>query len=193
MSYIDGHPHEIVGLLAGIPVYHPLADIPGPGPDWPEDDFGCRTDQLVIGGGPGEHPGLVLREIPAAVAQFVLACGDFELPNAVETQLSDICDVGSGLHFAGWTTEDHCGFFEICTSGALPRPLDPEGQENLERWLVLGVGEFVYYAMPELSQGVVELVAPFHQNAHYMRYNNILCVPPGIPVYANGGNAFFKP
>ena len=61
MSHIDSYKHEIVGLFGCIPVYRPLEDISEPGDDDPQLDFGCTTEQLVIGGGPGEHLGLVLR------------------------------------------------------------------------------------------------------------------------------------
>ena len=51
MSHIDSYPHEIVGLFGRLPVYHPLEDIPEPPEGHWEHDFGCTTEQLVIGGG----------------------------------------------------------------------------------------------------------------------------------------------
>jgi len=63
MSHIDSYKHEIVGLFGCLPVYHPLGDIPAPPDNWPEYDFGYTTEQLVIGGGPGEHLGLVLQAL----------------------------------------------------------------------------------------------------------------------------------
>src|SRR5689334_20373903 len=71
VSYIDTIDHELVGIFAGLPVYHPLEPLSGD-PDDPHD-FPCTPAQLVIGGGGGEHPGCVLLRPDAAVAKFVRA------------------------------------------------------------------------------------------------------------------------
>lgn len=61
MSEIDTIDHSHIGYLADIPVYHPLA---------------CGTDMnvnpgcLVIGGGSGEHPMLVIRNFNSCVAAY---------------------------------------------------------------------------------------------------------------------------
>jgi hypothetical protein len=68
MSHIDSYKHEIVGLFGSLPVYHPLEDIPEPATDQLQHDFGCTTEQLVIGGGSGEHSGLVFRDAQGAAA-----------------------------------------------------------------------------------------------------------------------------
>ncbi|WP_299354186.1 hypothetical protein [uncultured Shimia sp.] len=192
MSYIDGFKHEQVGFLAAIPVYHPLEDIPMPPRDWPEDDFGCTTRQLVIGGGAGEHPGLVVRKPEAAVARFVLESGDFDLPAFLSQKFLQLAEQKDTLHFAGWEDDDHRGFYEACTNGKLPNPYWPSSGYSFEVWLSLGIGEFIYYAMPDLAGPQIEQAKAFHTTLGHVRYNNILCVPPGMPVYANGGNAFFK-
>ena len=51
MSYIDSYDHVLVGYMAGLPLYRPLEDIPGPENGESRLDFPCRTDQLVLGGG----------------------------------------------------------------------------------------------------------------------------------------------
>lgn len=190
MSYIDSYKHEIVGLFGCLPVYHPLEDIP------PSDiggglDFGCTTGQLVLGGGSGEHPGLVLLNAECAVAEFVHQCGDFELSDELNSHLSETIGLPPHFDFAGWSTEDHHGFYELCADGYLPNGFDPQGEADLEEWLHLGFGEFIYYAMPQFARRLVETVKSHHRDAHHIRYNNITIIPPDMPVDANGGNAFF--
>ena len=192
MSHIDSYSHELVGLFGCLPVYRPLEDIPAPPEGQSQYDFGCTTEQLVIGGGSGEHSGLILRNAEGAVANFVFESGDFELTKNLKSYLSEMIDVDTQLHFAGWSTADHHGFYQLCISESLPNSFDPEGETGLEEWLHLGFGEFVYYAMPQLAQRLVDKVKPHHLDANHIRYNNITIVPPGMPVYANGGNSFFK-
>jgi len=49
MSYIDCHRHEHCGTLVGIPLYHPLEEYTDP------LDFVATAENLVLGGGGGEH------------------------------------------------------------------------------------------------------------------------------------------
>jgi hypothetical protein len=56
MSYIDTFDHELVGFFAGLPLYHPLEAVMGSG----GDEFGCTPLHLMLGGGDGEHPEVVL-------------------------------------------------------------------------------------------------------------------------------------
>lgn len=56
MSYIDGFDHEIIGTLGYLPIYHPLEAIEGDG-GWGAYDFNASPQNLVLGGGSGEHPG----------------------------------------------------------------------------------------------------------------------------------------
>jgi hypothetical protein len=191
MSYIDGYKHELVGMLGRLPVYRPLENIPEPIDEPNCEDFGCTPQQLVMGGGSGEHPGLVLLEPAGAVAAFVLSSGDFALEQFQQEKLEELVNPWKHLHFAGWSTEDHHRFYEMCTCQTLPNPFDDEGNLELIQWLYLGFGEFIFFAMPNLAEKVVDSVKPRHTSAHWMRYNNILLVPPGIPLVTNGGNAFF--
>ena len=71
MSYIDTFDNEFVGYFGGIPVYHPLEVVPA-SPDDPAQ-FACGPDNLVIGGGSGEWPGLVVKDAGETVACFVRA------------------------------------------------------------------------------------------------------------------------
>ena len=187
MSHIDSFKHELVGLFGGLPVYHPLEVIDG--------DFRCDPTQLLLGGGSGEHPALVLKDPTAAVAGFVSECLDEVARDARERWGAVIepynhwrpSDV---LEFFAWDVATHARFYDLCRSHALPNPWFEDSQESIERWLVLGFGEFVFYAMPALAPAIMGELHDATAHFKHVRYNNILLVPPNMPVYANGGNAF---
>ncbi len=46
--------------------------------------------------------------------------------------------------------------------------------------------------MPDLAIEIISQLEKPYQRFNHMRYNNITLIPPNIPVYANGGNAFFN-
>jgi hypothetical protein len=192
MSYIDSYKHELVGLFGGLPVYRPLQEIPG-SLDPNDDDFRCLPNQLVLGGGSGEHPGLVLLCPERAVAEFIIHNPDIELTDEVERIIwEQSVSPNPAFLFSGWTTQDHHDFFELCTGSGLPNRFYPDHEISFETWLMLGFGEFIYYSMPELvPTSLIDRVSSEHTPRH-IYFNNVLLVPPGMPVYANGGNAFFK-
>lgn len=187
MSHIDSFKHQIVGEFGGIPVYRPLETIAG--------DFECTENQLMLGGGSGEHPVMVLKNPLAAVACFLHE----EIPHlklgedmralwesAIDSHITwDYSDI---LAFYDWDILTYHNFYEICTSDSLCNCYMDD--ISIEKWLVLGFGEFVFYAMPELALEIVSLLDRPYQYFHHIRYNNIMLVPPNMPVYANGGNAF---
>jgi hypothetical protein len=184
MSHIDSFKHEIVGFLGYLPVYHPLEDIDG--------DFICNPSQLLLGGGSGEHPALVIEDPTAAVAYFLHAIlADEEklahwrkiIEPFLNFSLSEL------LTFYDWDIERYSSFHQMSKSNALPNPSDGK---NIEGWLVLGIGEFVFFSMPHLAKALMDQLKDPYQHFHHMLYNNIMVIPPNFPVYANGGNRFFK-
>lgn len=191
MSYIDCFPHEIVGLFGSLPVYHPLVDIEGTA-DPHHEDFPCTTRQLVLGGGGGEHPGMVLRSSDRAVAEFLIHNPEIELSGALEREIyEEYVSAGPEFHFAGWSSRHHHDFYHLCVTGSLPHTFNPDAGISFETWLLLGFGEFIFYAMPELAPGVVAKLSLSRRPVHTY-FNNILAIPPRMPVYAKNGNAFFK-
>lgn len=70
MSYIDLIKHELVGFFNGLPVYHPLETVEEG--SWESYDFSCSPANLIIGGGAGEHPALVLHNLESLVAAYLL-------------------------------------------------------------------------------------------------------------------------
>ncbi|PEN12938.1 hypothetical protein CRI94_13120 [Longibacter salinarum] len=196
MSHIDSFEHEFVGYLAGLPVYHPLEEIRG--------DFVCDARHIVIGGGSGEHPALVLGSPRQAVAHFLYdalsSTAESSAPQA-RLPLKAVVDewlptVESFIHsppeellrFYDWTEENKSHFREQFDDG-VPNPY---WGDRFWGWLVLGLGEFVFFAMPELAGDVLtDLGAERpHDYFQHVRYSNILLLPERMPVYANGGHAF---
>src|SRR5262249_34108910 len=139
-------------------------------PALPNEDpqrFACGPENLVIGEGPGAHPGIVVKAPGEAVVCFVRAWLDetaFLSPDerqvlrpAIEAwpDASDRRQTrGDWRHvfeFAGWGVTDYVEFSTRCASRAFHRPFDPEKDGSLEQWLAASVGEFILFAMPELA------------------------------------------
>ena len=198
MSHIDSFKHEIVGLFGNIPIYHPMEKIKG--------DFICDPSQLLLGGGSGEHPALVIKKPLAAVAWFLnatlepLHSDDIKVKShPLKRHLDEWSgviskyinwDYADHLEFYEWEIQTHHHFYQRCISNALPNPYHPDQQESIEEWLILGFGEFIFFSMPELAAKITDELTNPYKYFHHMSYNNILLMPKNIPVYANGGNAF---
>jgi len=196
MSHIDSFKHEIVGLFGSIPVYHPLEEIDG--------DFNAHPGQLVLGGGSGEHPAMVIEQPKQAVALFL----KYKLEPLLNSELSKkrfpLKQVATGwlekiqpflpedpevvCKFYDWTEEDHKEFYEFCQSPALPHPY---WRGDFKEWLAASFGEFIFFALPEMVCELMDILGgdPYRHFKH-IEYNNIGLIPPNMPVYANGGNAF---
>ncbi|MBI5930744.1 MAG: hypothetical protein HY862_15650 [Chloroflexi bacterium] len=192
MSYIDTFDHELVGFFGRIPVYHPLVEHEGAG----DGEFSCTPTQLVIGGGSGEHLGLVIPKPDAAVEWFISEWIDYikedsKFPEGISKDLLERWEKHlhknlrlpkSILHYAGWSIETSHRFYEICTSRAFHRPFLPEQDRALENWLIASVGEFVFYAMPELAPTIETNYPDIRQHVKDFFYMNILLPPPGYPL-----------
>ncbi|TBW25631.1 hypothetical protein [Gramella sp. KN1008] len=184
MSHIDSFNHELVGILGGLPVYHPLEKIDG--------DFICDTNQLVLGGGSGEHPAVVIENPTSTVAYFLseILNENKELKSWKEIIKPFInYDFKDLLTFYDWEIETYSSFYKMSKSNSL---LNPSNGENIEEWLILGFGEFIFYSMPELASDLMDQLDDPYEHFKHIRFNNILLVPPNFPVYAMGGNKFFK-
>lgn len=92
------------------------------------------------------------------------------------------------LKYYEWDAKHHASLLSLSQSEALP---NPDLRDDLTLWLLLGIGEFVFFAMPELAPELMSQLSDPYARFRHMRYNNILLVPPNMPVYANGGNRFF--
>ena len=198
MSHIDSFKHEIIGQFGSIPVYHPLEEING--------DFKALPEHLVLGGGSGEHPAMVVKGPEQAVALFLknrlepllnpeLSENRFPLKKVAAVWLEKIKphlpeNLDEVYVFYQWTEENHKEFYEYCQLPALPNSY---WRGDFKEWLALSFGEFIFFAMPELAGELMDVLGsdPYRHFRH-VYYNNIGIIPPNMPVYANGGNAFWK-
>ncbi len=184
MSYIDTFDHEFVGLFANIPLYHPLVAVKGEPDDY---DFGTNPKHLVLGGGSGEHPAVVLTRPDYAAALFVsdwLVKGkavdagkkwDAFLDGVLAKEPSEY------LRFAGWNAKDHHDFYARCRSQALTTPYDEKKDGAFERWLAACLGEFVYFSMPDLIKGFERRLSGVRKCVREPVFMNVLGPTPGYP------------
>ena len=180
MSHIDSWDHEFVGTLGYLPIYHPLQDIPKA--KWGDPDFGATPANLVLGGGSGEHPGLVLHRLECFVAHFLadqLSDKDEEkLSEEAHELLAELTvDHDELFEYCGWRIDQKARFYQMAQSAAFMNPLG-EG-EPLEYWLLSTFGELVYYAMPELNPYHEELKGIFAPFEIYPTMSNVRAVPHG--------------
>jgi len=188
MSHIDSFKHQRIGSFGYIPVYRALQEI--------DSDFRCKEGHLILGGGSGEHPAMVLKDPLAAVARFI----DSEIDNLdlsegmlrlwkTSYQVYIKWDSREIVEFYEWGIKTYHDFFKLCVDGDLPNRYYQK-DISIETWLILGLGEFVFFAMPELAPEIIGLLSEPYKYFKHVSYNNILLHPPNMPVYANGGNAF---
>jgi len=187
MSFIDGFAHRLVGYFGPIAVYWTLEAIDGP-----EQEFSCPACTLVLGGGSGAWPGLVVRDADALVARYLWDehadwAGQAGRRDAVRERLRA---PGAGLDFANWDVEDYVRFHRVCRT-MLVHPYDADlASAGFESWLEAGLGEFILMCMPGLAAGLIEALDGARPEAGIGVHNNILVVPAGMPVDANGGSAW---
>ena len=201
MSYIDTFDNEFVGYFGGIPVYHPLEVVLASADD--PANFACGPDNLVIGGGSGEHPGIVVKAPGEAVVCFVRAwlednpflspedCHALQpaleaWPDAYSRKSWSDCRRNDWMHvleFAGWRVKDYVDFSSRCASQAFHRPFRSAKDNTLEQWLAASLGEFTLLAMPELAPDAIQRLGELRRHVSGGLYNNILLLPPGYPVW----------
>ncbi len=204
MSYIDCFKHEFLGSLNGLPIYHLSESVKFE--DHGHRAFDCDETSLIIGGGSGEHPALVVTGLDSLVAEYLLhdvhMCEVHgrdrreKLAGSARESLEDIAfSANQEFLFIGWRMKDYAKFYERAASPINPTPLAPD--EDAESWLRLSLGEFVYFSLPELCPRRLEMQALAGLGdesgwtaSFWMR--NILCPPPGyMPRSSFGDRGFF--
>ncbi|HEY9117544.1 MAG TPA: hypothetical protein VIN11_06945, partial [Roseivirga sp.] len=153
MSHIDSYDHEYVGHLGYLPIYHPLQEIERG--RWGDYDFGADPTNLILGGGSGEHPGLVLHKLECFVTKFLLD----QISDEEEAALSEddkeyiinlaFINYAEIFEFCEWRIDDISSFHKMAKSDAMRSPVAKD--ETVEEWLMKSIGELVYYSLPELN------------------------------------------
>ncbi len=193
MSYIDTIEHELVGYFNGLPIYHPLETIDTE--KWGAADFSCSPKNLVIGGGAGEHPGLVIHNLEYLVVGFLLEAFAkiteikenkqyhcvFDPPR--EETIESLHDIllrreNECLEFCSWSMNNFKEFIELAKSPLHSTPL--LDNKDAEEWIEDSIGEFVFYSIPELNPLHEEILNLPDMKDLKIGYwmSNVTCPPP---------------
>jgi hypothetical protein len=178
MSFIDVFGHEYVASFARLPVYHPLQRITG--------EFEAGPDTLLLGGGSGEHPALIVRHLDHVAGYYVA-----EMLERVDAEhLADQSEILDNpvspfecLEFTHWGVADYAVFFEACKSAAMPHePFNPKEHGGFESWLVKQFGALIFRSMPDLAPALTaDMKAAAERVADtWEAGSNFVCAPPGF-------------
>jgi hypothetical protein len=159
MSYIDTVDHSYVGRLFGWPVYHPLGVYTG-------DEFDADPTNLVIGGGSGEHPGMVIRSLDACILQYIEFCYEYagqEEPDWLLDLHDEVAESYVNLFDHTWPMQSvstlaikaKAAFEEVVANKIKPLP-------HIENMLAIMIGEFLYYSARRLLSEKVNVALIEH-------------------------------
>ncbi|MBQ4810367.1 hypothetical protein J8M20_03430 [Pseudoalteromonas luteoviolacea] len=183
MSYIDSIDHEYIGKIGYLPIYHPLEEVKGE--KWGAYDFGASPKNLVLGGGSGEHPGLVIHNLPSVVAKYLYFNLTEEeeglLTQEEEEYITDLyyTDEEEILEFCGWTVRQHSDLFKMASSELMAESVGDD--EDVEDWIIRSIGELVFFSLPDLNPEHEKLVKIFSKFTINATMSNVVCIPPGYP------------
>jgi hypothetical protein len=157
MSYIDTIPHLKAGTLAGYPVYAPLSTHRIEGQAWGHPDFQCHSQNLVLGGGSGAHPGLVVHHFDDLVRLYLLESRATQnnksyLDSPLEAFLLNgwSFDIQRCFEYCGWGAEAIATLVARSQANGLRYPYVRQRDDTFERWLALSLGSFCFHHLPSL-------------------------------------------
>jgi len=181
MSYIDSHDHEYIGCLGYLPIYRPLQNIEGD--KWEGYYFSANPRNLILGGGCGEHPGLIVHKLECIAAKFLydqITEEEEEKISKKDTDyLIDLCYADEILEFCSWSVNNYASLKEMAGSTTFITPLGED--EEVEEWLCKSLGELVFFSLRDLNpeyEKLLEIFGPFGIEA---TMRNVACPPPDFP------------
>jgi hypothetical protein len=187
MSHIDTINHSVVGTFAGISVYHTLQDIDGK-----DYDFSATPKNLVIGGGSGEHPGMVIQDLDFCVWEFLTALTELQgkeiddlefftkFENGIPNYTMKETTVYSNLEYSTWNMKDIARFAdnvnkEFDESIKYATGKDKFNRTSIELKVSIMIGEFVFYSAKKLiSEPLLEYI---EENKHLLEKDIDLYAP----------------
>jgi hypothetical protein len=112
---------------------------------------------------------------------FWLELAPDKLPDTGTVSLGGLPDappVAKCLCFCGWTMRDHAAFLARCQSPAIPTPYDEQRHGSVEEWILGSLGEFIYFAMPELAAPTMRAMSDVCSRVHRPIFYNVTILPP---------------
>jgi len=181
MSYIDSYDHEYIGSLGYLPIYRSLQKIDGD--KWGGYDFSADPSSLILGGGSGEHPTLIVHKLQCVTAKFLYSQITKEEEESISKKdldyIVDLCYDDGILEFCGWSIDRYASLKEMSESSYFYTTL--RDNEKVEDWICKSIGELVYYSLQKLNPHHKKLVKIFKPFDIFATMRNIACSPPGYP------------
>ncbi|MEM6551658.1 MAG: hypothetical protein AAF750_05980 [Planctomycetota bacterium] len=181
MSFIDNYEHEYVGHFGHLPIYHPTEVIDGP-------DFQADPSNLVLGGGSGEHPALVIHHLEQLA--FAFLCD--QLPEGTVKKFQAVLrenrivqpEIESCLRFHDWHVAAYVELAKFVAKKT--NASDDISGFDTEEWLLLALGEFVWFSLPDLIEGPQRerLLELGNASTHPIinKFDGVHLLPPGYPL-----------
>lgn len=164
MSEIDQYNHTHVGYFCNLPLYRIYEDT---GPK-ASDEFVAAAGDLILGGGSGEHPAMVITNHDFLVNFWL---GSYS--NLGDDQDDDMTPADC-FKFYGWRVENYVAFFEA--SKHTMTPYDQDAHGSLESWMTLSFGELLLFSEEKFRNKY-----PVVMETHIPIFNNVLCPPSRFP------------
>jgi len=182
MSQVDTFDHEYLGTLGYLPIYHPLVSV--------EDaqEFSCTPENLLLGGGSGEHPALIIHRLDALVANFLCEFITDETASVVGMENVKWLEEAAWtprteiLEYHRWSLRDAARLVQMAESPSFASPLRPD--QSAEDWLITSLGEFIYYSLPDLNPVPAAVLSAAKNIDIRPIMGNVMTIPPGYPPHA---------
>jgi|SRR5579875_3842514 len=179
MSYIDTISHSVVGTFAGISVYHPLQNLD----EEKKDEFSATPKNLIIGGGGGEHPGMVIQDLDFCVWEFLTALSELQgkeidemefftkFENGIPNYKMSEHSIYTNLEYSTWGMSQVARFAERVNQEfdegiKYFKHKDSFNNAQVELKVNIMLGEFIFYSAKKLiSEPLLEYI---EENKHLL-------------------------
>jgi len=145
MSYIDCFKHRELGLISGIPLYQALDVIDG-------DEFECEVNQLVLGGGGGEHKGAVVDSIDDCIRSAIIVSEHIDVKsyqdfNNNENSNFTLYETYWIVDYYSWMIKDIVDYNNECVKEGFSSDCIVD---SIEIWTVMKIAKLVIDGYPGL-------------------------------------------
>lgn len=192
MSTIDCFKHSFLGTFCEyVPIYIPHETID-------RDDLGADVGEIILGGGGGEHPALVISDLDSCVLSFL----NYLVDDDCDYKSEDIDKILTEkdkkyLYYRNNTFIYY--YWQIIHYASFHKAINRYTEDYKfpfrdEMYIQCSIGELVFHSLPFLITDleVVKLRLQIKPLVYHSIFSSIKVKPPEYNVYANGGNYFFS-